>query len=121
MRIRAATAIAAVSLWVGFFSLPVYTTSCTSAPSSRVAQVQTLKAVGETAEAAVALSAQLYKDGHITPDQARQVMDMYDFRFQPIFRLAVSAAKADLSTAASPDLLDVAAQLSALVLSFKAH
>lgn len=98
---------------------PLVSTSCQTAPSERVIQVQTLKAVGASAEAAVGLSAQLYRDKKITPAQARSVMDFYDQKFQPAFRLAVSAARSDLSTVASPDLVALASELSALVLKLQ--
>lgn len=100
-------------------TIPLTQSGCTQTPSSRVVAVQSLKAVGETAESAVALSAQLYRDRTITAVQARQVADLYDQKFQPAFRLAVASAKSDLSTIASPDLVSLASQLSALVASFK--
>lgn len=106
------------ALWLGFFSLPVLQSGC-SAPSTRVIQVQSLKAVGETAEAAVALSAQLYRDGKITPAQANAVISLYDQKFQPAYRVAVAAVQANLDSIASPDLLSLAAQLSALVTSYQ--
>ena len=96
-------------------------TACQTAPSARVVQVQTLKAVGQSAEAAVALSAQLYQSGTITAVQARQVIDFYDKQFQPVFRVAVAAVQSNLDSAASPDLVNLAAQLSALVIKFQNH
>lgn len=98
--------------------IPLATTSCSTPPSARVAQVQTLKAVGQSAEAAVSSSAQLYAAGTITADQARQVMDTYNLRFQPVYRVAVNAVNSNLESVASPDLVAIAAQLSALVLQF---
>lgn len=100
-------------------ALPSFFSACSTAPSARVIQVQTLKAVGQSAESAVALSAQLYRDGKITAAQARQVMDFYDTRFQPTYRLAVAAVNANLDSIASPDVLALANQLSALVISFQ--
>jgi hypothetical protein len=96
------------------FIVPSFT-GCGTAPSQRVVAVQSLKAVGQSADATVALSAQLYRDGRITADQARGVMDFYDTKFQPAYRLAVSSVQADLSSIASPDLAALAAQLAALV------
>lgn len=93
--------------------------SCQTAPSARVAQVQTLKGVGQAAEASVELSAQLYRDGRITAAQARQVADFYDQKFQPSFRIAVAAVNANLDSIASPDVAALASQLSALVASFQ--
>ncbi len=98
--------------------VPVLQTGCSTAPSSRVQQVQTLKAVGQSAEAAVASAAQLYNSKTITAVQAQQVADIYDKKFQPAYRLAVAAVNANLDSVASPDLIALAAQLSALVLTF---
>lgn len=96
------------------FAFPV-TPGCTTPPSARVVAVQTLRAVGATAEAAVATSAQLFKDGRITAQQARDVMAFYDSKFQPAFRLAVTASKSNLDSIASPDLVTLATQLTTLV------
>lgn len=97
------------------------TTGCQQAPSARVVQVTTLKAVGHSAESAVELSAQLYRDGRITAAQARQVMDLYDNRFIPAFRFAVAAVNANLDSVASPDLIGLANELIGLVASFQTH
>lgn len=107
-------------LALAFFAtaMPVYT-GCKTAPSARNVQYATLKAVGDTADAAVSLSAHLYAQGTLTADQARQVKDFYDQKFQPAYRLAVNAAKADLSTVASPDLSSLASQLSDLLVKFQ--
>lgn len=103
-----------------FVAVPAFT-GCSTAPSQRVVAVQSLKAVGQSADASVALSAQLYRDGRITADQARAVMDFYDTKFQPAYRLAVSAVQADLSSIASPDLAALASQLAGLVASFTSN
>lgn len=92
---------------------------CSTPPSGRVAQVQTLKAVGHTAEAAVATSAQLYNGHIITAKQARDVIDLYNLKFQPAFRVAVNAVNANLDSIASPELADLAGQLAALVASYQ--
>lgn len=97
---------------------PVFT-SCQSAPSERTATVHTLKAVGHMAEAAVELSARLYADGRITAQQARDVAQAYDLRFQPAFRVAVEAAKFDTSAASPQSLLEMAAELQRLVASYQ--
>lgn len=96
-------------------TLPATFTGCATPPSARVAQVQTLKALGHSAEAAVTLSAQLYARGRITAADARMVMDFYDTKFQPAYALAVSAVRANLDTLASPELAGLAAELTALV------
>lgn len=92
---------------------------CGTPPSARVVQVQSLKAVGHTAEAAVATSAQLYNGHVITGQQARAVIDLYNIRFQPAFRVAVSAVNANLDSIASPELADLAGQLASLVASYQ--
>lgn len=99
--------------------MPPLFVSCSTPPSARVVQVQTLKAVGQSADAAVALSAQLYRDGKLTAAQARQVADFYDLKFQPAYRLVVTAVQANLDSVASPDLMALASQLSALIISLQ--
>lgn len=102
-------------------ALPVAQTGCSTPPSARVVQVQSLKAVGQTAEAAVVLAAQLYQAKTITAQQANAVNVFYDTRFQPAFRLAVAAVNANLDSVASPDLVGLAQQLSSLVASYQTH
>jgi len=110
------TAIAVLGLSL---ATPLAFTGCVTPPKTQVVEVQTLKSVGQAAEAALTLSAQLYGDHKITAEQARKVADLYDKQFQPIFRVAVIAAKSDLSTIASPDLINLASQLAALVAQFQ--
>lgn len=107
LRILALVAFAATT--------PIALTSCQTAPSERVVAVQTLLAVGQSAEAAVGISAQLYRDGRISAAKAREVLDFYSLKFQPAYRVAVSAARSDLNSLASPAVLDLAGQLAALV------
>ncbi len=100
-------------------AVPVLQSGCTTSATTQNQVVQTLKAVGQSAEAAVALSTQLYQAKTITLEQKRQVNDFFDAKFMPVYRVAVTAAKSDLSSIASPDLISLAAQLSALVISFQ--
>lgn len=109
--------ITIIAALCAFFTVPSFV-GCSSPPSARVVQVQSLKAVGQSAEAAVTLSANLYGAGQITAVQARQVMDFYNQKFQPAFRVAVSAVNANLDSIASPDLQALANQLSNLVAAF---
>lgn len=99
-------------------SVPLVLPSCGTPPTQRVAQVQTLKAVGHSAETAIELSAKLYRDGKITAAKAREIADLYDKKFQPAYRLAVSAVKANLDSPASPELVDLAQQLLNLSLEY---
>lgn len=94
-------------------------TGCTSTSNTQVVEYQTLKAVGQSAEATVALAAHLYEAGAITAAQAKTVADFYDNRFQPAFRLASAAVQANLSSYAPQDLLNLASQLSALLLQYR--
>lgn len=98
-----------------------FTTACSTAPSSRVSQVQTLKAVGQSAEAVVQSSAHLFATGQITAAQARQVINFYDQKFQPVYRISVTAVQGNLSLAAPEELILLSAQLSALILTFTTH
>lgn len=100
------------------FAMPVGFTACSTPPAQRVVAVQSLLIVGHSAESAVQLSAQLYRDGKITPAQARAVIDFYDIKFQPAYRLAVATVQSDLSAPASPQVLDLATQLLTLVNSY---
>lgn len=105
--------LAAALLAAPVFFLPL--PGCKAPPNERVVAVQTLKSVGQAAEASVALSAQLYHDGRISAVQARQVMEFYDVKFTPSFRLAVIAANSNLDNIASPDVMNLATQLATLV------
>lgn len=103
---------------------PLAPTGCKTAPAERVVQVQSLqslqslKSVGQAAEQAVVVSARLYQDGQLTAAQAREVLDFFNQKFQPAFRLAVLAVQSDLSPA-SPEVLSLGGQLSALLLSYR--
>lgn len=92
---------------------------CNQVPSARVAQAQSLLAVGRIADEAVATSARLYQSGAITAVQARAVMDLYTLKFQPVYRAAAAAAQANLDSFASPELSGLAAQLLQLVATFQ--
>lgn len=98
-----------------FAAAPLATVGCKTTPSERVVAAQTIKSIGQAAESAVAVSAQLYRDRRITSIQARGIAEFYDRSFQPAFRLAVTAARSDLSAIASPDLVSLATQLATLV------
>ncbi|MBC7367555.1 MAG: hypothetical protein H7343_12240 [Undibacterium sp.] len=108
------SALSFIALCLGASVVPFFS-GCTTPPSARVVAVQSLKTVGQSAEAAVALSAELYAAHRLTAEQARAVLTFYDARFQPAFRLAVLTARSDLATLASPDLLTLAAQLARLL------
>lgn len=96
--------------------LAVLTTgSGCSSPSAQVAAVETLKSIGQSAESAVALAADLYGAKQITADQARAVILFYNQTFQPAFRIAKDAVKGDLSSVAPADLVALGAQLTELV------
>lgn len=99
---------------------PLASTSCSTAPSSRVTEVKTLKIVGATAKTAMDAATQLLKDDKITVAQWTKVASFYDGKFQPAFTLAVAAVGSDL-TAASPDILSLATQFASLVAELTAH
>ncbi len=93
--------------------------SCTTPPDQRVAVVQTLKSVGEGADAVVAVSAHLYGSGKIRADQAIAIKDFYDTKFQPAFRDAVTAAQSDLSVSSPAAILSLGLQLSTMLTQFQ--
>jgi hypothetical protein len=86
-------------------------TGCKTPPSARVVQVETLLAVGNAAKGSMDAATNMLKGGQITVAQWQTVAAIYDTKFQPAYALAVAAAKADLSTLASPDLTALAQQL----------
>jgi len=104
-----------VALFLALLIAPALQTGCSTPPSARVKTVQTLLAVGHSAEATVALSAQLYRDHRITAVQAQAIIDFYNLKFQPAYRVAVLAAQSNYDSLASPDLLALAAALAALI------
>jgi|GEM_PF-2964372 len=103
------------ALWLGFFSLPVLQTGCSTAPDQRTQVVQTLKIVGQSAKTSMDAATTLLKQGSITVDQWQKIASVYDNQFQSSYTLAVAAAHSDLTNVASPDLIGLAAQLAALV------
>lgn len=115
---RALIVILLLSFLVG--PVLILTTSCAHPPSERVVAVQTLKATGHSAEAAMTLVANLYAANRITAAQAKQAIELYDTKFQPAFRVAVAAVNANLDAIAPSELAALAAQISALVASFAA-
>ena len=90
-------------------------TACTTAPTARVQEVKTLKAVGLAVDGTMQLAAQLYHDGKIDAALWQKIATAHDTQFQPAYRLAVAAVQANLDSVASPDLAALAAQLAALV------
>lgn len=103
------------ALWIGFFSLPVLQSGCSTAPDARTQAYQTLGILGQTAKASMDASTQLLKQGSIAVAQWQQIASFYDTKWQPTYAVAVVTAKSDLSTVASPDVLALAAQFAALV------
>jgi hypothetical protein len=97
---------------------PLAFTGCPSVPSERTAAVHTLQAVGLSAKSAMDASTQLLKQGAITVEQWQKVALLYDTKFQPAYGAAVLAVKSDLSSAASPDIIALAAELTNLVATF---
>ena len=97
--------------------VPVFQ-GCSTAPDARVQTVTVLKSLGASVDAGMQIAASMYKTGQITQAQWDQVADFHDNKFQPAYALAVAAAQSDL-TAASPDLVNLATQLSQLILSFQ--
>lgn len=108
-----------LALAVAAPALPVIETGCSLAPSQRSAEVTTLKVLGASVDASMKVAAQLLHDGKITWPQWQKLADFHDNKFQPAYNLAVAAVQADLSSVASPDLLNLAAQLASIVASYQ--
>lgn len=95
--------------------MPALFTACSTSPTTQAVEVQTLKSIGQAAEAAVALAADLYGARKITADQARAVMSFYNGTFQPAFRIAKDSARNNLAAIAPADLIALSTQLTILV------
>lgn len=89
-------------------------TGCSTPPSARVVQVTTLKALGAARDTAMQVAGQLWRDGKINDAQRDKIIVYHDGVFQPAYRLAVASVQSDL-TLASPDLINLFAQLQALI------
>lgn len=113
------TLIRFLALAVFAVTLPTIQIGCSTPPNERVVAVQSLKAVGQTAEAAMDEVVQLFKAGKITAAQDRAISDFYDQKFQPAFRIAKNAVNGDLSSLASPDISGLLGQLLTLVANLK--
>ena len=96
-------------------------TGCSTPPASRTAEVTTLRTLGLAAQGSIDLSAQLYRDGHITAEQARAIAEFYDNTFQPAYRLAAAAVQQNLDTSAPANLVALASQLAALVVRYQSQ
>jgi hypothetical protein len=94
---------------------PAFQTGCQTAPTQRTQVVTTLKVLGASAKAGMDAATDLLKRGQITVTQWQRVALFYDTRWQPAFSVAVGAARADLSTLASPDLIALATDFANLV------
>lgn len=94
---------------------------CTTAPSARVVQVQTLGTIGAGAKAALDTATQLLKAGTITVAQWQTIANFYDAKFQPAYNLAVAAVSADLTSIANPDVVALSAQFLQLVAQLTTH
>lgn len=90
---------------------------CQQAPSVKTVEYQSLLTVGTAAKAGMDAATVLLKQGQITVPQWQKVATFFDTKWQPTYAVAVSAARADLSTVASPDVLALATQFAQLVAS----
>ena len=105
---------ACFACFAGLFLTSAAFTGCSTPPSQRQTAATTLKVVGLTAKATVDSAALLLRDGKLSPEQWSRLAAFYDLKFQPAYQLAVATARADLNSAADPQLLALAAQLAAL-------
>lgn len=94
---------------------PMLCTGCATPVNQRTVAGQTLKTAGQAAEAAVAISARLYADKRMSPTVARAVLDFYNDRWQPAYRLALAAAQSDPAQPAPVQLLALLGELQGIV------
>ena len=97
---------------------PVAFTGCSTPVSQRTVAVQTLGALGIAAKGTMDQASLALKNGTITVSQWQSVATFYDTKFQPAYNVAVSAVNSDLSSLASPDLVNLATQLAQLLSSY---
>ncbi len=90
-------------------------TGCKTAPTERVTQVRTLLAVGESASTTMQVAAKLRVQGKISERQWQDLAAFHDNRYLPAYKLAVAAVSADLSTIASPDIINLVSQLAGML------
>lgn len=89
-----------------------------STQGAKATQYTTLKVANELAKKALDSAASLLAQGRISVAQFEEVGRINDKHFRPTYDLAVNAARSDLSSLASPDLMDIVIQLSALVATY---
>ena len=94
---------------------------CGTPVTERSQAVTTLKAIGLTVDTSMTVAAKMYHDGKISQAQWQQIADFHDLKFMPAYHLAVDVVQADLSSIATPDVINLAGQLGALVASFQTH
>lgn len=124
-RILFATLLAFTSLqlWSGCTQAGTTTTTPADPAAIRATeykQLMTLKVIGEAGAAAMTTVSRLEKEGKITHEQRLKVNDYYDNIFQPAYRLAtqyITSPQQRANTLASPDLLLLLGQLTALIAS----
>lgn len=105
-------------LLLGLLAPISLTTACHTSPNQRVNEVKTLKIVGASVDTTMKLAAKLYVDGKISQAQWATIADIHDHKFQPVFKAAVTAVQANLDSVADPALIQIAADLSALLNSY---
>lgn len=101
-------------LCIALAPMPALLSSC-AAPSSRVQEVKTLKAVGLAVDGTMKVAAQMLHNGQLSPATWQKLAQIHDEQFRPAYNLAVSAVQTNLDSFASPDLVNLASQLSAIL------
>lgn len=109
------TGIQLALLGLVIIAAPIVETACTQTASTQQVEYKTLATVGLTAKTAMDAASSLLAQKKITVAQYQTIASFYDTKFQPAYKVAVQAARSDLSTIASPDVANLAIKLASLV------
>jgi hypothetical protein len=96
------------------FPLPFVTTGCFS---TQVQQAKTLETVGVTAKLTLDSAAILLRDGKISVETFQRIANIYDNKFQPLFRLALARVEGNISAPSPLELVSIASELSSILYS----
>lgn len=102
-------------LIIALAGAPFYAGCPVTTPATKTAEYKTLASVGLSAQAGMDTAAQLLKAGTISVAKFQTVASFYDNNFQPVYKLAVTIARSDLTLIANPDVVAVSSQLATLV------
>lgn len=117
MKTLTQSSLCAVLLAAAWFSLPVLLPGCGATPETRqAATYKTLKSVQIAVDAAMKVYGTAVVTGHVAIEKQTEI-DAKHMQYRSAFRLAVSVARNNLSTAPPADLQRLADELQRLITS----